>query len=88
MVLSLIAVNVALFCVDLCKMLWYNLREMKVNILTKHTQEYRIDYSVAIPMSNKNLQRIIKFYLFECPVKGKSVRGKKFEDYEIGRAHV
>lgn len=79
-------VNAVMFSVDLCGLIWYNLHEMRVSVLAKHTQKYRIDYSVAIPMSNKNLQRIIKFYLFECPVKGKSVRGKKFEDYGITKS--
>ena len=34
-------------------------------------------------MSNRNFQKIVSFYLFECPVAGKSKRGKKFDDYGI-----
>lgn len=35
-----------------------------------------------IPITNKNFNKIVNFYLMECPVVGKSYRGKSF--YEKG----
>lgn len=32
-------------------------------------------------ISNSNFQKILMFYLFECPVAGKSQRGKTFEQF-------
>jgi hypothetical protein len=54
--------------------------------LAKHTTQYKKDFSSSVPLTNRNLQKIINFYLFECPVPGKSVRGKKFEDYGIKKS--
>ena len=36
-----------------------------------------------LSLSNRNLQKILTFYLFECPVPDKSFRGNKFIDYGI-----
>ena len=44
---------------------------------------YNKTFTDKIYLSNSNLQRILKFFLFECPVPGTSVRGKKFVDYGI-----
>ena len=44
---------------------------------------YNKTFDDTFSISNSNLQEIIKFFLFECPVPGKSVRGKKFSDYGI-----
>ena len=33
-----------------------------------------------IPFANKNFQVIVDFYLFQCPTKGKSKRGKDFNE--------
>ena len=46
-------------------------------------KQYSKSFSDKLSISNTNLQKIIKFYLFECPVPGKSVRGRVFEDYGI-----
>lgn len=42
---------------------------------------YYQDYDIPSSLTNKNLLKIIDFYLFNCPVPGTSVRGKKFEEY-------
>ena len=47
------------------------------------TTKYKKTFDDDLSISNKNLQKILKFYLFECPVPKKSVRGKKFSDYGI-----
>ncbi len=44
---------------------------------------YTKSFSNNLTLSNRNLQKILKFYLFECPVPGVSVRGKKFKDFGI-----
>lgn len=43
--------------------------------------KYYTVFDIPKSISNLNLQRIIQFYLFECPVEGKSQRGKIFKDY-------
>ena len=43
----------------------------------KYDQSYKQPQS----LSNSNLQKIIQFYLLECPVEGKSRRGKTFQEY-------
>ena len=43
----------------------------------KHDRSFKQPKS----LSNTNLQKIIRFYLLECPVEGKSCRGKTFEEY-------
>ena len=44
----------------------------------------RMNYSTKFEdpksFSNRNLQIIVQFYLFECPVEGKSKRGKTFKE--------
>ena len=40
---------------------------------------YCTDFIEPSSISNKNLQRIFQFYLLECPVEGKSWRGKSFK---------
>ncbi|MBR6688175.1 MAG: hypothetical protein IKL77_05435 [Clostridia bacterium] len=47
--------------------------------------KHKDDFTSSIGLSNSNLQKIIKFYLLECPVAGKSFRGKKFSDFGIER---
>lgn len=49
----------------------------------KSVKTYSKSFSNKIAISNANLQKILKFYLFECPVPGKSVRGRTFQDYGI-----
>lgn len=44
----------------------------------KYYQSFDIPQSIK---SQKNLLRIVDFYLFNCPVPGKSCRGKKFDEY-------
>lgn len=44
---------------------------------------YSKSFSDDLVISNANLQKILKFYLFECPVPQKSVRGNKFKDFGI-----
>ena len=45
--------------------------------------QYQRNFETSIGMSNRNFQKIVSFYLFECPVAGKSKRGRKFDDYGI-----
>lgn len=47
------------------------------------TNKYQKTFSGKLAISNSNLQKVLLFYLFECPVSGKSVRGKTFEEYGI-----
>ena len=42
---------------------------------------YKYFFDTPTSLSDKNLQKIIQFYLIECPVEGKSHRGLKFKDY-------
>ena len=43
----------------------------------------KYDRSFKCPesLSDRNLQKILFFYLLECPVEGKSYRGKTFTDF-------
>lgn len=43
--------------------------------------KYDQSYEHPKNLSNRNLQKIIQFYLLECPVEGKSHRGKTFSEY-------
>ena len=43
--------------------------------------KYKTSFVNPDKLTNKNLQTIIQFYLFECPVEGKSYRGKSFKEY-------
>lgn len=43
--------------------------------------KYDQSYKYPTNLSNRNLQKIIQFYLLECPVEGKSHRGKTFREY-------
>ena len=43
--------------------------------------KYDQSYKYPAKLSNKDLQSIILFYLLECPVEGKSQRGKTFKEY-------
>ena len=47
---------------------------------TSHAQYYQ-KFDIPDSISNKNLLKIIDFYLFNCPVPGISQRGNKFADY-------
>lgn len=42
---------------------------------------YYQNYDIPKNLSNPELRKIIDFYLFNTPVSGTSVRGKKFSDY-------
>lgn len=42
---------------------------------------YDRSYNIPRSLSNSNLQKIIQFYLIECPVEGKSFKGKNFQEY-------
>ena len=42
---------------------------------------YNKNYNNEIVLSNKALQKIIIFFLFQCPVKGVSFRGRSFDQY-------
>lgn len=43
--------------------------------------EYYQKFDIPESIKNENLQKILKFYLLECPVPGVNSRGKDFEDY-------
>lgn len=45
------------------------------------TIKYDNKYILPKTLSDNKLQKIVQFYLFECPVEGKSFRGKTFEEY-------
>ena len=51
--------------------------------MAKSKKCYSRDFSSGIPLVNKKLQKILQFYLFECPVAGVSVKGDKFNTYGI-----
>ncbi len=42
---------------------------------------YNSSFKDKIVYSNVNFQKILTFYLFNCPVLGISVRAKTFSDY-------
>ena len=49
--------------------------------------KYKKDFATAIKMNNSKFQKILEFYLFECPTPNRSVRSKTFADYGwIGRS--
>ena len=48
--------------------------------MPKATQYYT-DFDVPASLYRKNLQKILLFYLFNCPVEGKSHRGNTFKEY-------
>ena len=41
---------------------------------------YHQQFDTPSSISNNNLQKIINFYVLECPVPEKSARGKKFDE--------
>lgn len=43
--------------------------------------EYEKKCSTDIKLNDPNFQKILNFYLFECPTSGKSVRSKTFDYY-------
>lgn len=47
----------------------------------KFNKEYYQEFDVPEKIGNKSLNEIITFFLFNCPVEGKSMRGKTFEEY-------
>lgn len=49
--------------------------------MNKRQNTYYTQFDLSYSLSNKNFQTIIDFYLFNCPVSGKSFRGKTFEEY-------
>lgn len=48
--------------------------------MKKKKIEYKTNFSEPRNISNSNLQKILQFYLLECPVEGKSKRGKTFKE--------
>lgn len=44
------------------------------------TQKYNKNCDSELKLNDVSFQKIIKFYLFECPVPGKSSRGSNFKD--------
>lgn len=42
---------------------------------------YKKTYDNTIPLSNAAFQKIIRFYLFECPAESRSFRGKSLAAY-------
>lgn len=49
-------------------------------------KKYYKKFDTPKNISDKKLQQIINFYLLNCPVPGKSVRGKKFSDYGFSKS--
>lgn len=45
------------------------------------SRKYKKSFDNKIVLDNKNFQKILNFYLFECPVDNSSYRGLKFRDY-------
>ena len=43
--------------------------------------KYNTEFTTPKSLTNSNFQKILMFYLFECPVAGKSQRGKTFEQF-------
>ena len=43
--------------------------------------KYKKSFDSDIKFGNNNFQKILKFYLFECPTPGKSRRGTTFEGF-------
>lgn len=43
--------------------------------------KYKKSFDSDIKLGNNNFQKILKFYLFECPTPGKSRRGTTFEGF-------
>ena len=46
-------------------------------------QMYYQKFDLPTSISNSNLIKIIDFYLINCPVAGKSHRGKTLQDYGL-----
>lgn len=44
-------------------------------------KKYDSKFEQPLKLNNRNLQKIINFYLLECPVENTSFRGKTFSDY-------
>ncbi len=49
----------------------------------KSVKAYKKSFDNEISLSDKHVRAIVEFYLFECPVPEKSVRGKVFSDFGI-----
>lgn len=47
----------------------------------KPSMGYYSRFDTPYNLSNRNLQRILDFYLMNCPVPGRSARGKTFREY-------
>ena len=45
------------------------------------TTKYDMTFKTSIKLSDKKLQKILQFYLIECPVEGVSFKGKSFKEY-------
>lgn len=45
------------------------------------SKKYCQTFDTPDSLSDRNLQKILKFYLLNCPVPGRSVRGKTFCEY-------
>lgn len=42
--------------------------------------KYNTEFNMPQKLDNRELLKILQFYLFECPVEGTSHRGKKFKE--------
>lgn len=47
----------------------------------KQNTSYAQSFDIPVSLSDRNLQKILLFYLINCPVEGKSFRGKTFQYY-------
>ena len=45
------------------------------------TTKYDMTFKTSIKLSDKKLQKILQFYLIECPVEGDSFKVKSFKEY-------
>ncbi len=52
--------------------------------MSRTNQKYYKKFDIDISLSDKNLQKILKFYLIECPVPNVSNRGQTFKDFGFG----
>ena len=48
--------------------------------MAKKQKKYYKKYDKSYPITDRNFQKIISFYLFECPTPGKSQRAKNFAE--------
>lgn len=49
--------------------------------MAKKQAKYYKKFDRSYPITSRNFQKILMFYLFECPVPEKSIRAKTFNDF-------